>query len=97
VDEVSLALIADAWSRTYRSGVELFATSAAAVTTRSGVRLLPDHATAAWAGERLPFTANKRPAEALDEALQDIGARYGQGTAHLVAMQLEYPRHGEGR
>ena len=51
VDEVSLALIADAWSRTYRSGVELFATSPAAVTTRNGVRLLPDHATAAWAGE----------------------------------------------
>lgn len=96
MDEVSLALIADAWSRTYRSRVELFAASPAVVTTSNGVRLLPDHATAVWPGERLPFAANTRPAEALEEALQHIGARYGQGTANVVAMQLEYPRHGAG-
>lgn len=96
MDEVSLALVADAWSRTYRSRVGLFAASSAAVTTRGGVRLLPDRVTAARSGERLPFAANMRPAKALDEALQDIGARYGQATAHMVAMQLEYPRPGAG-
>lgn len=96
LDEVSLALVADAWSRTYRSRVELFAASSAAVTTRGGVRLLPDRVTAARSGERLPFAANTRPAKALDEALQDIGARYGQATAHIVAMQLEYPQRGTG-
>lgn len=96
MDEVSLALVADAWSRTYRSRMELFAASPAVVTTRSGVRLFPDHATAAWRGERLPFASNTRPAEALDKTLQDIGARYGRGTAHVVAIQLEYSRHGEG-
>jgi putative intracellular protease/amidase len=97
LDEVSLALVADAWSRTYRSRVELLATSQAAVTTRSSVRLLPDRVTAVWSGGRLPHEwASKRPAEALDEALQNIGARYGQATAHIVAMQLEYPRSGAG-
>jgi hypothetical protein len=96
MDEVSLALVADAWSRTYRSRVGLFAASSAAVTTRGGVRLLPDRVTAARSGERLRFAANMRPAKALDEALQDIGARYGQATAHMVAMQLEYPRPGAG-
>ncbi|KRE11555.1 transcriptional regulator [Bosea sp. Root483D1] len=97
LDEVSLALVADAWSRTYRSRVELFATSMGAVTTRSGVRLLPDRVTAAWPSERLPHGwTSKRPAEALDAALRNIGARYGQATANIVAMQLEYPQPGEG-
>lgn len=95
LDEVSLALVADAWSRTYRSRVELFATSMAIVTTRNGVRLLPDRVTAD--GKRLPHEwASKRPTEALDEALQNIGAYYGQATAHVVAVQLEYPRPGAG-
>lgn len=96
LDEVSLALVADAWSRTYRSRVELLATAMEAVTTRSGVRLIPDRVTAATGG-RLPHEwASKRPTEALDAALQHIGARYGEATAHIVAMQLEYPRPGTG-
>ncbi|WP_054312690.1 DJ-1/PfpI family protein [Mesorhizobium sp. 1M-11] len=97
MDEVSLALVADAWSRTYRSRVELFAASPAAVTTRSGVRFLPDRVTAAWSGDRLSLGhTNERPAEILDNALQNIGARYGQDTARVVAMQLEYPQRGAG-
>ncbi|SFU22687.1 DJ-1/PfpI family protein [Mesorhizobium sp. YR577] len=97
MDEIALSLVADAWSRTYRSRVELFAASPEAVTTRGGLRLLPDRVTATWSGERLPHEeASKRPTDALDEALRDIGARYGQGTAHVVAMQLEYPQHGAG-
>ncbi len=95
LDEVSLALVADAWSRTYRWRVELLATSMSIVTTRNGVRLLPDRVTAD--GKRLPHEwASKRPTEALDEALQNIGGRYGQATAHVVAMQLEYPRPRAG-
>ncbi len=95
LDEVSLALVADAWSRTYRSRIELLATSTGAVTTRGGVRLLPDRV--GPADKHLPHEwAGKRPAEALDEALQSIGARYGQATAQIVAMQLEYPRLGTG-
>jgi putative intracellular protease/amidase len=96
MDEVSLALVADAWSRTYRSRVELFAASPAGVTTRGGIRLLPDRVVTAWPGERLPFDSSKQPAEALDSALQDIAARYGKATANLVAMQLEYPQRRLG-
>jgi putative intracellular protease/amidase len=91
LDEVSLALVADAWSRTYRSRVELLATSPAAMTTRGGIRLLPDRVAAT--GRQLPHEwTSRRPAEALDDALQAIGARYGQATAGIVAMQLEYPQ-----
>lgn len=95
MDEVSLALVADAWSRTYRSRVMTFAASPTAVTTRNGVRVLPDKVVASWAGERL--MPDKPPAEALDSALQEIAARHGQGTADVVAMQLEYPQQGKGR
>lgn len=95
MDEVSLALVADAWSRTYRSSVELLAASPEAVTTRNGVRLLPDRVVARWSAKQLlRETVNRRPVHALDAALQDIGTWYGPGTADAVAMQLEYPQEG---
>ena len=39
---------------------------------------------------RLP-AIDRPPAQALDEALQAIGGRYGAHTTDFVAMQLEYP------
>jgi len=90
MDEVSLALVADAWSRTYRSRAATFAASGAAVVeSRHGIRVIPGegaaakkHGTASW--------QDRKPADALDQALADIGARYGRRTAGVVAMQLEY-------
>lgn len=97
LDEASLALVADAWSRTYRSRIELIARSPAAVTTRHGVRFVPDRMEAVRTGEPLPHEwADRKPAEALDEALQGIATRYGRATAHIVAMQLEYREVGKG-
>ena len=46
VDEVSLALVADAWSRTYRSRAVTFAGTADAQQTRNGLRILPDQVAA---------------------------------------------------
>lgn len=89
MDEVSLALTADAWSRTYRSRVETVA--AGPVETQGGVRVLPDRATGGPAGRRLDG-ADLPPAQALDAALAGIEARYGRRTADVVALQLEYPR-----
>jgi len=89
MDEVSLALVADAWSRTYRSRAVSFA--AGPVTTRNGVRVVPDRAD--WpAARRLPAVGDRPPARALDAALQGIERRYGRRTTDVVAMQLEYPR-----
>jgi putative intracellular protease/amidase len=94
VDEVSLALVADAWSRTYRSRAVTFAGTAGAQQTRHGLRILPDQVAANWPTERLlPATGGLQPAKALDQALLGIEARYGMRTADFVAMQLEYPRH----
>ncbi len=94
VDEVSLALVADAWSRTYRSPTVTFAGTEGAQQTRHGIRILPQQVAADWPAERrLPPIGELQPARALDQALQGIEARYGIGTADFVAMQLEYPRH----
>ena len=95
VDEVSLALVADAWSRTYRSRAVTFSRTDAAQQSRNGIRILPDQVAASWPAERLlPAIGDRQPARALDEALHGITARYGMRTADFVAMQLEYPRPG---
>jgi len=93
VDEVSLALVADAWSRTDRSGAVTFAAKGGAIVSRCGIRILPDRVAANWPAERLvPAMGDARPAKALDQALHDISARHGARTTDFVAMQLEYPR-----
>ncbi len=92
VDEVSLALVADAWSRTYRSRAVTFSRTEGAQQTRNGIRVLPDQVVASWPAEHLlPAVGDRQPARALDEALQGITARYGTPTTDFVAMQLEYP------
>jgi len=93
IDEVSLALVADAWSRTYRSRALTFAVTAEAQTSRSGLRILPDEVVADWPAKQVPpAAAHLPPARALDQTLHAIDARYGSRTADFVAMQLEYPR-----
>jgi putative intracellular protease/amidase len=95
IDEVSLALVADAWSRTYRSRAVTFAGAAGPQQTRYGVRILPEQIATNWPAERLlPAIGHQPPAKALDLVLKDIEARYGMRTADFVAMQLEYPRKG---
>ena len=96
VDEVSLALVADAWSRTYRSRAVTFARSTEAVQSRNGIKILPDEVTADWpAARRLPDIEDRKPADTLDDTLNAIAARYGARTTDFVAMQLEYPRPRE--
>jgi putative intracellular protease/amidase len=95
MDEVALALVADAWSRTYRSRALTFVSDdAAQIKSLSGLRILPDRRNVQWpAGRRIVMPANP-PAQALDESLAAIGQRYDSATEHLVAMQLEYPENG---
>jgi len=92
VDEVSLALVLDAWSRTYRSRASTFARTGGALPARGGIRIVPDRVAMGWPAERLlPPIGSQRPAQALDEALRMISTRYGVRTGDLVALQLEYP------
>ena len=91
LDEVSLALAADSWSRTYRSHVVTFAATSDAHPSRHGLRILPDKVSARWPSEQLlPSSHSGRPAMVLNQALAGIASRYGTRTADVVAMQLEY-------
>lgn len=90
MDEVSLALTADAWSRTYRSRVSTFSEQTE-VTTRSGLRIIPDRVGTQWPASPTVAVGNLPPAQTLDHTLGAIAKRYGGDTASVVAMQLEYP------
>ena len=84
-------MVADAWSRTYRSRALTFAPDSAARESRNGLQIVPDQVRSSWpAATQLP-SIDQSPARALDEALNTIAARYGDRTTNFVAMQLEYP------
>lgn len=93
VDEVSLALIADMWSRTYRSRAMTFSTTAGPQRSRGGLLIVPDEVSTNRPLSPHVLTLNDAPpAIALDGTIDAIAARYGASTAKVVAMQLEYPR-----
>ena len=92
IDEVSLAVVADAWSRTYRSRAFTFAGKTGPIATRNGIRIVPDKTGGNSSKEDVPAFDDRHPAKALDEALSSIESRYGPRTRYVVAMQLEYPR-----
>jgi transcriptional regulator GlxA family with amidase domain len=92
-DEVSLALVANAWSRTYRSRAVSFTSDGRSIKTKDGIDIIPDRSADNWpAATLLPESGNNPPAIELDQALQGIAKRYGPRTADFVAMQLEYVR-----
>jgi putative intracellular protease/amidase len=92
MDEVTLALMADAWSRTYRSRAVAYAALPDAVVTRHGLRIHPERAiSAALPLPSLPIDHAGAPARALEQTLSDIHNRYGTRTGAAVAVQLEYP------
>jgi putative intracellular protease/amidase len=92
VDEVSLALVADMWSRTYRSQATSFSTNGESQRTRGGLLVVPEELSPTTPSDRQVLTIDDTPpARVLDETLRAIADRYGAATADLVAMQLEYP------
>lgn len=89
VDELRLALTADAFSRTYRSSVWTYANES--VTSLRGLHILPDM-TQANSEDVLPdLPTDLPPGQTLDWALQQIAQRYGERSASFVALQMEYP------
>lgn len=90
VDEMSLALVTDVYSETYRSSA--YAVAGAPITTMRGLELVPSPA--AGIDYMLAPLADALPIGALNAALADISIRYGPATARFAALNLEYPwRH----
>ena len=94
VDEIALALITDAYSRTYRSQALSVSDSQSLIRTRRGLLLLPDVAvgTSEVPDRMLPRFNFSAPVRALDWALDGIAKAYGEPTAAFVALQIEYPQ-----
>lgn len=93
VDEIALALTAEAYSSTLRGRVYAVAQSAEPVRTRGGLMLVPDRI--AGQGKRLDWVLPELgaipPGQVLDKALADITARYGAPAARFVILEAEYP------
>ncbi|MDB5429325.1 MAG: ThiJ/PfpI domain protein [Caulobacter sp.] len=89
MDEVTLALRADAWSRTFHGKVVSTATDGQPVRSRHGLLITPD--AAPRRGSLVLAAADAPAGPALNTALADIGRRYGPRTRRLAALGLEYP------
>lgn len=85
IDEVGLALEADAWSRTSRSRGAAVTSAGRTIRTRAGLQVATEPSSA---GDfDVPVGVR-----ALDRTLLDLEARFGAASASFVAVQLEYPR-----
>ena len=92
VDELTLALTADLWGRTYRSSAVTLASSRDPIRTRSGLRIIPDRLQDERRYAKVIEVPGARfTGSAIDRALAEIGATYGTSTAAFVAAQIEYP------
>lgn len=92
MNEVALALLADAYSRTHRPNAVSISPSANEVHTRSGLLIIPDRLTGGpkAPGRTLKPLDDKKPVAALDAALRDIADMYCRTTSAFVALQIEY-------
>lgn len=93
VDEIRVALIADAYHRTRRSPTFMVSSSREPVKTRRGLLIFPDRASGE--SDRTLSLLDEWPAvQALDRALEAIDASYGRRTAAFVALTMEYEWKG---
>jgi putative intracellular protease/amidase len=95
VDEIRVALIADAYHRTRRSPTFTVSGSSEPARTRRGLTIYPDRREGAGAVDRmLSLLEQVPPVQALDQALSHIAEGYGTRTAAFVALTMEYPWKG---
>jgi putative intracellular protease/amidase len=93
-DDIALALVADAWSRTGRMSVEAVSASGP-VRLRSGLVLMA-RASGNGAAAPLSLSAALKPAQQLDRTLCEISVRYGASRREWVVLEMEYPAPASG-
>ncbi|MCW7468438.1 type 1 glutamine amidotransferase family protein [Leptospira kanakyensis] len=93
IDEVSLALVADSYSRTYRSKAVATTNTEDSVITKSGLRFFSESKTIDKnkIHSYIQIEKNKKAFDGLKESLSEIQKRYGRTTMKFVASQLEFP------
>lgn len=93
VDEIALALTADAYSRTGRSQAYAVATSGGPIKARNGLVIIPDRVSGGPdpVDQTLPAFDATPSTKFLDKALAGIASSFGKTTAYGVALAFEYP------
>ena len=96
MDEIALALTADAYSDTMRGDVFGVSQTDAPVKSRNGLMFIPDRVIGR--GKTLDVVLpqwDKTPsAHMQDKVIDDITRRYGAATARFVILDWEYPTNG---
>lgn len=94
IDEIALALVADAYSRTFRSKAFSLAAAAGPVTTKRDLVVLPDRVEKVGkaVNQTVALASDQSPVSLFDDTLRAIEQSYGSDTADFIALQLEYPR-----
>jgi putative intracellular protease/amidase len=95
VDEVSLALQAEAWGRSMRTKVLTTHAGRTPVRSRHGLVILPD--AEAKAGSHVVEAATLPAVPALEATLAEMGRRYGAGVIRFAVLAMEYDSPGAGQ
>ncbi|TGL63434.1 DJ-1/PfpI family protein [Leptospira sarikeiensis] len=92
VDEISLALQADSYSRTYKTDVFAVSNGKQKFRSKSGLLIHSDlEETDPSLDSILESQNGLLPITSIDQNLREISSKYGKETAAFVALQMEYP------
>lgn len=99
VDDVALSLLADAYSRTYRSQVFSVAAGSTPIRSKSGLEIIPDKSPSDIRNldHMLPEIGSRPALTVFEESLSDIKTKYGENTESLVRLLLEVPSSNSKR
>lgn len=97
VDEMALALTADAYSRTLLSTAVTIGSGSNPVQGKYGLTIYPNTTEVNGVDHMLPAPSPDAPAQTIDRTLEQIAELYGRPTAEIVALTLEYPWTPEGK
>ncbi len=90
VDELGLAIVSDAYSRTYRSNA-ISISDKEFIISKNGLKIISDSKLEQKVDLILSEKFLNQGENTLKESLLNIENRYGKRTAAFVALQLEYP------
>jgi len=94
VDEVSLALQAEAWGRTFRTKVVTTHAGRTPIRSRHGLVIVPDGE--AKPGSHVVEAATLPAVRELEATLAEMGRRYGSGVIRLAILAMEYDPDANG-
>lgn len=92
MDEVALALQADAYSRTYRDKVISYHATLSRVSSRNGLAFLVEQNSQRPNQKQLPELHHLPAIAVLQQTMHDIQIEQGEANCRLVQLLLEYPK-----